>query len=165
MVACVVYVCGCRCWETKSLRQVPGSSFSQSSQEAETQLIHTAHCPESILHGALGTKGKGIQIGQEGSGKAFWRRWHRTEFWRVMWAGRHGERGSKGHWVKKTLRTEREMQRQNETPRDGEILTATCRGREKAPETEAANSWLCRDCLLLAWPSSSSGTENSLADP
>lgn len=50
------------------------------------------------------------------------------------------ERGSKGHWVKKTLRTEREIQRQDETLRDGEILTAVCRGREKAPGKEAENS-------------------------
>lgn len=39
------------------------SSFSQSSQEAETQLIHIVQCSDSILHGVLGTKR--IRVGRE----------------------------------------------------------------------------------------------------
>lgn len=54
----------------------PCSSFSQSRQEAETRLTHTAQRSESILHGALRAEREGVQTGQEGSGKAFWKRWH-----------------------------------------------------------------------------------------
>lgn len=75
----------------------------------------------------------------------------------------HQVKGSKGQWIRKTAGHEREIQRQGRDMRDRETLqiaeaeTMSQRKRQKTADG--------RDWLLPAQPPSSSGTENSLADP
>ena len=106
--------------------QVSHSPIRKQRHNASTQMVLQEHPAWSS-----GRKGEECPDGTGGDRESFLEEGALSQVLKGMWAGSHRVEGSKGHQVKEPLKTEREIQRQAETLRNREKLTANCKHRER----------------------------------